>query len=210
MSARLQLEGQRFGRWTAVSMVGRQGSNALWLCRCECGSERLVSTLNLRSGRSRSCGCLRDEISAISHLKHGGSYSSEYQAWLKAKRRCFDPKDISYRNYGGRGIYMCDEWCADFGSFVRDVGPKPSPVHSLDRIDNDRGYEPGNCRWATRSEQSRNTRRNRWIGIGGQRKLLTDWSVDSGVSTTTIGRRLDAGWPARDAVFARARYACRA
>lgn len=205
MRIRLNLEGQRYGRWTAIALVGRQGSNGLWLCRCECGTERPVSALNLRSGASQSCGCLRSERSASAHTKHGLVGTPEYRAWVHARKRCDDTGDNSYHNYGGRGIRVCEEWRNDFAAFIGDMGQRPSPRHSLDRIDNERGYEPGNCRWADRSTQARNTRRNRWIVIDGERRLLTDWSELSGIGHTTIIWRLRAGWPPKRAVFEQSR-----
>lgn len=126
--------------------------------------------------------------------KHGGHGSRTYGSWAKMIARCHNPQTPEYKWYGARGIVVCDRWRHSFSAFRADVGERPSRAHSIDRIDNDRGYEPGNCRWATRAEQSRNTSRNRFYEWRGERLTLTDWSAKLGISPTTLFGRLREGW----------------
>lgn len=118
----------------------------------------------------------------------------EYTAWLAMIDRCTNPKCVGFKRYGGRGITICERWRRDFAAFFADVGPRPAPKHSLDRKDNNGNYEPGNVRWATRTEQNRNKRTNHWIEYDGRRMLITDWAREMGVSTTAIRLRLARGW----------------
>jgi len=122
--------------------------------------------------------------------KHGLTKSREYQAWWKARERCHNPGDRAFGRYGGRGIAMCDAWRADFMAFYREVGQKPSAKHSLDRIDNQRGYEPGNVRWATLLMQQRNTRQNRLVTFRGETLCLAEWSQRLGIKHETLASRL--------------------
>lgn len=154
------LAGHRFGRWVVVSFSSKQGPNAYWNCRCDCGTTELVCAGNLRAGRSTSCGCHRAEQVRNRSRTHGQAgrknQTKEYRTWAGMIQRCTNRTRGSWRRYGGRGIRVCDRWNY-FENFLADMGPAPSPKHSLDRHpNNDGNYEPGNCRWATASEQARN------------------------------------------------------
>ena len=167
-----ELTNRRFNRLVAVSLLPREewgGSKAKWNCQCDCGTTVVVFAQSLTRDGSQSCGCLRREMLSVSKsgnqnsLKHGHttwhSQSPEYRAWAKMKDRCKNPTNPEWKNYGGRGITVCERWRESFENFLADMGLRPSSELSLDRIDNDGNYEAGNCRWATKSEQTYNRRR---------------------------------------------------
>lgn len=158
------LTGQRFGRLVVLRYAGKNRSkHCLWECVCDCGSHKTVETSSLNCGHTKSCGCIHRELAERKNLSHGhnrvGRRTPEYRSWVGMIQRCTNPKAENYARYGGRGVTVCERW-HDFTNFLADMGPKPSPKHTIDRIDNEKGYEPGNCRWATVTEQNRNQRRH--------------------------------------------------
>jgi hypothetical protein len=164
----VDLSGQRFGRLVVVGEPSLQGDgrHALWPCRCDCGGSKVVESGNLRRGATRSCGCLAREVGERNRevtTIHGLHQSPEYVAWQNMISRCERPSTRGFLYYGGRGISVCEEWRSSFTAFHAHIGPRPSPGHSVDRIDNDGNYEPGNVRWATRVEQNNNRRPRRVI-----------------------------------------------
>lgn len=155
----VDMTSRRFHRLTVLGRApNTSGQSARWLCRCDCGNEVVVLGGHLRSGNTKSCGCQRIDSARTTNRKHGMAKSLAYKRWETIKQRCTNPKNPSYPNYGGRGIGICSEWAESFEAFHAAVGDPPSTSHSLDRINNDGNYEPGNVRWATASEQQRNRR----------------------------------------------------
>lgn len=154
------LVGQTFGRLTVLGPAPKSGRYRKWVCQCSCGSDPKIFTTHALQRGVQSCGCLRVDRLLEATITHGHTrhkrFSPEYRTWAQMKTRCTNPKAVSYKYYGGRGITVCDRWMNNFAAFLEDMGLRPSPKHSLDRIDNNGDYEPGNCRWATMAEQMAN------------------------------------------------------
>lgn len=203
--------GERFGRLTVLEESGRSKDGGLLVrARCECGTEKVFHYNNLRRGASRSCGCLRREVwkeigkqrrrRVRKQGESQGDRSPEYAIWSSMKARCCNPRGTQYAYYGGRGIRVCDRWLHSFKNFLSDMGRRPTPQHSIDRINNDGDYEPGNCRWATRKEQARNQRSNVRLTYNGQTLCLAEWAERLGIHRATLRSRLKTGWPIEEAV----------
>jgi hypothetical protein len=153
----IDLTGDQYSRLTVISQAGQMDSgHRRWLCRCSCGSEVTVAGTELRSGDTKSCGCLRRETTAKLNVTHKMTSAPEYRTWATIIRRCTNKNTKDYKYYGGRGISVCAEWVGNFEAFFQHVGKKPSPKYSIDRIDNNGNYEPGNVRWATHQQQMQN------------------------------------------------------
>lgn len=196
--------GRRYGRLTVLSKApATKKGQVKWLCQCDCGTERVVRGDKLRSGSTISCGCLSADQSRV----HGLRSHPLYDTWNGIVQRCTNPNYSAYAGYGGRGVSICDRWLSGEDGlsgvecFLADVGARPSPQHSIDRINNDLGYEPNNVRWATPKEQQRNQRTNRIIEIGGERICLSEACERTGVNYATAGGRLRRGW-APEQIFA--------
>jgi len=197
-------EGDRYEELVIVREVESRryrgsGPKRYFLCRCDCGKEKEVRLSHLRSGHTRSCGCY---VNAHSHrgVYHGMEGSPEHGVWKDMKSRCYRRKARGYRNYGGRGVRVCERWRKSFLAFFQDMGVRPSPEHSIDRIDNDGNYEPGNCRWSTRREQNRNRRDNRFLEFNGKTLCLADWAERHGMRRGTLHDRLGRGWSLEEAL----------
>lgn len=187
--------GQRFDFLTVRGEAARvPGRDHRWVqVVCDCGVEKTVRVDHL--DRIRSCGCQRKALAAQMNRTHGMSRSPEYQAWGCMRLRCSDPQDSQYENYGARGIRVCDEWEASFEAFFADLGARSSPKHSLDRIDNDKNYEPGNCKWSTDKEQVRNRRISLRVDFDGRNALLIEFAEERGLDYHVVWQRIYRyGW----------------
>lgn len=190
MPRKISIAGEKIGRLVVVSPSMKAGKKTTWLCRCDCGKEVVVRTSDLRSGKSRSCGCLHLEvISTHGHASHKGR-SHEYLAWSNMKSRCLGENGPRFDDYGGRGIGICERWLHSFESFLADMGPRPSKDHSVERIENHLGYSPENCRWATRREQQANRRTSQKFSYRGRLVIMAELSRLSGVSETSLRYRV--------------------
>ena len=186
--------GLAFGKLSVVKESKKRspGGSVCWECLCECGRLKVINGYLLRKGKTRSCGCLR--LGTIRYYKHGMSKTKEYRAWASMKNRCSNQKHKDYKNYGGRGLRVCDKWVNSFESFIKDMGMRPPGRYTIERIDNNKGYSPGNCKWATFKEQLNNTRRNKLISLEGKTKTLSAWCKDLELNYNTIRSRLRMGW----------------
>lgn len=200
---RLSLFGLKFGRLEVVGLIPKESGDKAryWKCLCSCGNQAKVATAKLTTGHTQSCGCLQRDTAAEIKTKHGLKKVNpvEYGIWMAMRRRCNNSNAAEFHNYGARGISVCAEW-DDFGTFISDMGMRPSASHSIERRDNSRGYDPHNCVWATMIEQANNTRRNRFITIGGITKTLSQWSREFGISSKTVSTRICRGMSDVDAV----------
>lgn len=190
------LSGQRFGRLLVIGFAGFVGrSKSSWNVSCDCGAVKIVRGTSLLSGGSKSCGCMKSIICAEVNIRHGMARhrmeAREYLVWSSMKRRCLNPNDRNYPNYGGRGINVCDRWIDSFENFYSDMGPRPPGQYSIERNDNSGNYEPSNCRWATKEEQVNNKRNNIVVVFRGEKMTLSQAVRAAGSSvkiTTAIGR----------------------
>jgi hypothetical protein len=202
-------EPETFGRLTTIGprfmLPYANGKNhtAYQVCQCECGNAGVHNAASLRRGNSLSCGCLHKESVARNgraNRTHGKTNTSEYKCWRSMKRRCESQVVRSYKDYGGRGIKVCDRWLGDSGfeNFFQDMGSKPSSKHSIDRVDVNGNYCPGNCRWATDSEQRRNRRTSKIITHSGKSQCVQDWASELGIPASTLRHRIKAGRAIKD------------
>jgi hypothetical protein len=175
MSRLIDLVEKRFGRLIVLSYRGsNKRGHSFWVCKCDCGGMTIVRRDQLIRGETKSCGCLKAENKSPIRIKHGLYKSREYSTYVGIKDRCYNKNNNKYRIYGARGIKVCDHWLKSFENFYEDMGPRPKEM-SIERIDNNGYYSPGNCKWATNYEQNRNTRRNHWFSYGGKKMILEDW-----------------------------------
>lgn len=198
---RPKLVGQRFGRLVVLERKGTDiFEKALWECKCDCGNLTTTTTSLLKSGKTKSCGCLVFENGK--YLKtHGMSRSSEYSIWRGMLDRCYNEKSVAYHRYGGRGITVCDEWRTSFEAFYRDMGPRPSVNHSIDRQRNNEGYKPNNCHWATSLEQSNNRETTLIYEYQGEKKSLMEWCQQLNMKYSLVYHRIKVlGWEFHEAI----------
>ena len=188
----IDLTGQRFGRLTVIRRVENIGIKTAWLCKCDCGNEITVISNSLRTGNTKSCGCIAKP--------HGGTRTRLYVVWVDMMARCYKQKSERYKTYGGRGITVCDEWhnFSSFREWAMQTGYNPNAKRyecTLDRVDINKGYYPENCRWITMREQAQNTTRTHYISVYGERMNVSQASREYGVPVATISARLNKlGW----------------
>lgn len=207
MAPVINIAGQRFGRLVVLGREGRDKRNqATWRCQCDCGGTLIANTRALRSGNTRSCGCLHKEITRARLLTHGEgrtwAITPEYRSWRSMITRCYNSNLPSYKNYGARGISVCGRWRNSYEAFLQDMGRRPTLKHTLDRIDNDGNYEPSNCRWATRTGQVRNRRDTRRVVVNGISLSLAQACEERGLPYDTVHDRLERGWSVERALLA--------
>lgn len=209
--------GSRFGLWTVLSREKARGYG-YWLCRCDCGTERMVYGQNMKRGLSASCGCRIPALTATRSYRHGDAprrkMASEYGTYKAMIARCHSPRATAYPDYGARGIFVCQRWRGSYAAFLADMGRRPSPQHTLDRQDNNGPYNPDNCRWVTRTVQAENRRSSIWITIGGETMVMQRWCERTGVCPKLASQRIRRGWTPERAVTAgpdlTSRFAARA
>ena len=200
------MTGKTYGRLTVIRFDRTdQNSRAHWLCKCECGTEKTIQGWHLRSGQIISCGCYHKERTARINGSHGMKNTCIYRVWRSMINRCRYANRAEWENYGGRGISVCERW-EDFTNFLEDMGHPPEGM-SIDRIDNDGNYEPGNCRWATRKQQNRNSRRALSISAFGKTQCLKAWADEYGLKYHSLRSRLRMGWTIEEALLGKRREA---
>ena len=175
----INLIGTRYGKLTILARAANQGKKVRWLCKCDCGNQTIVQSGHLKKGSIKSCGCVG---------AHGMSDSRTYHSWRSMRQRCHDANHRSYKDYGGRGITICDQWNS-FHGFLADMGERPDDT-TLDRIDFNGNYEPSNCRWATDSVQRNNKRTSHFIEYAGEKKTISQWADDLEINMHSLYSRL--------------------
>lgn len=193
------LTGRRFGKLVVLNRgINNAYGKSRWLCRCDCGTEKLVTGSVMVRGEARSCGCLRIEVPAIVNYKHGHSAGTPtYRSWQSMTARTTNPNNPNFHKYGAIGIGVCKRW-RSFTLFLVDMGERP-PHTTLDRIDNSKGYEPSNCRWATPKQQAKNSSNPRLITFNGITRNVSEWAEHIGIAMTTLLERLEK-WPLEEAL----------
>ncbi len=204
MPAFIDLTGKRFSRWTVIHRSKNNRHNQpTWLCRCVCGVEKIVTGGILSSGQSKSCGCHKKDVQRQRMLErntsHGLSKTKTYKIWSGIQTRCLNPNSSGYPKYGAKGVTICERW-NDYENFLADMGECPDGM-SIDRINNDLGYSPENCRWVDMKTQQNNRTNNNVITINGETKTFSQWADISPVSRNTIRNRINSGWCESDAIM---------
>jgi hypothetical protein len=203
--------GKRFGRLVIIEKIINKSGPKIYKCRCDCGKEINVRLTSLKTGNSKSCGCLRRDSLLIANTKHGfskiGQIKGEYRSYYAMKNRCYNPDAVGYNQYGGIGIKVCERWLESFNNFIEDMGLKPSPLHTLDRYPDVNGnYEPGNCRWATKKEQGNNRRNTKYVIYEGEKVPLAVLAQKMGFNYDLVNRRLRIGWDLMTAINTPKKY----
>jgi hypothetical protein len=167
----VELTGRKFGKLTVLERAGSKHGHIIWLCQCECGNQTKVYRGELVKGKTKSCGCSQGKKPESAYGRRNGT--KLYDTWKNIQARCHNPNHPAFKNYGARGIEVCERWRSDFLAFASDMGDAPSPAHTIERVDNDKGYGPDNCKWATRAEQRANQRHSTRKGEANARAKLS-------------------------------------
>lgn len=197
MPKTIDITGKYFGYWKVIERAGStERGKATWLCECKCGKRKIVTGDGLRSGKSESCGCKAIELSIERTKTHGKTGTRLYKIWNQMIQRTTNKNIKDYKYYGGRGITVCKEWRESFEAFEKWAEMNGYKENlTIDRKDNNKGYEPGNCQWATRKQQSSNTRYNHYLTYKGERKTITEWSEKTGIKRSVLYERINKlGW----------------
>ena len=198
----MDITGMKSGRLTVIKRTADHVSpcshkETRWDCICECGATTNIVSSRIITGRTKSCGCFQIDRVRESNTKHGhksgGVETSEYRAWVSMKDRCSNPNNPAFKNYGERGIVVCESWVNSFNNFISDMGHKPYGM-TLERINNNDGYSHGNCKWATYYEQGKNKRNNVFITFDGVTLTISEWARKTGISKSAIRHRINRGW----------------
>lgn len=187
----IDLTGQKFGRLTVIERAESENGQTRWLCECECGNKKAVISSHLQRGYTKSCGCLNREMVIDRNRKHGHRGDRIYYIWCAMKRRCCVSSSPKYDYYGGRGITVCEEWLHDFQAFYDwAVANGYRDDLTIDRIDNDKGYSPDNCRWVTNKEQQNNKRNVRELTYNGKTQTISQWANETKIPHKKIWSRI--------------------
>lgn len=201
---RVNLDGQRFGNATVIKQIGTKNHAVLWECLCDCGNTFKTTSGHLISGHSKSCGCLRKKQTSLNFKKHGESETRLHRVWSNMKTRCTNVNNRSYKNYGGRGIKICSQWLNDFAAFSEWAKNNGYSANlTIDRMDNDKGYNPENCRWVDTKTQNRNRRSNHLFEYKGEKKTLAEWCEEYDLKLHTLLKRISLGWSMEKALTTR-------
>lgn len=208
MGKQLDLSGARFGKWTvlqqAVSPPGQETKN-FWLCRCDCGAEAVRRGAQLRYAEKKG---VMQSCQSCGAKRHGHTGTPLHKIWIQMRDRCRRPQHPAFARYGGRGITVCERWEA-YENFAADMGERPSPKHSIDRIDNDKGYSPDNCRWATNKEQNRNRTGVHALTFNGRTQPISAWAEETGIDRSVLYMRINQrGWSVEMALTTKTGKAC--
>lgn len=203
---RQDLSGKKFNRLLVIECVGKRKKSVYYKCVCECGKEVITTASCIKSGMTKSCGCLHAEANKTRNLQHGLCNTSEYRIWSLMKDRCLNDNNKCAEYYKKRHIRVAYEWINSFEAFYKDMGKRPTKYHTIDRINTNFNYTKWNCRWATRQEQSRNLSSNTILTFNNESKCLAEWAEDLGMPPSTLSARLNKlGWPVEKALTTKIR-----
>lgn len=193
--------GQKFARLTVIRLMPDRNKwkQRMYELECKCGTRIIANGSDVKTGHTNSCGCVLREKTVKRNTKHGLTYSRTYSIWCAMKTRVLNPNVDNYKHYGGRGIKLCPRWQRSFKAFLKDMGEAPQG-HTIERIDNNGPYRPSNCKWATKRDQSNNTRRNRFVTFHGKRMTVAEWARASGCSASAFYKRLARGLSDEEAI----------